>query len=63
MSGRPAKGTLSQGVAFGMLTFAATAVLGFGTGVAVARLFGVHVVGEFALAYAPTGAVWVLDDP
>ncbi len=60
MSGSSAKGTLTQGIAFGTLTFAATALLGLASSVVVARLYGVDVVGQYALAYAPVGAVWVL---
>ena len=30
------------------------------SGIVTARLYGIRVIGEFALAYAPTGAVWYL---
>jgi O-antigen/teichoic acid export membrane protein len=55
-----AKGTLGQGIVFGTVTFAGTALIGVVSSVVVARLYGVEVVGQFALAYAPTGIVWVL---
>jgi O-antigen/teichoic acid export membrane protein len=58
--GRANLATLSSGVSFGLLSFGATAVLNVASSILVGRLFGVHVVGEFALAYAPTGALWVL---
>jgi hypothetical protein len=34
-----------------------TAVLGLASGVAIGRLYGIDTVGEYAIAYAPTGAV------
>jgi O-antigen/teichoic acid export membrane protein len=60
MTGSSSKGTLGHGIVFGLLTFAATALIGLVSSVVVARVYGVDVVGQFALAYAPTGAVWVL---
>jgi O-antigen/teichoic acid export membrane protein len=44
-----------HGVSFGMLSFAVTALLGVVTSIVLARLYGVTVIGEFALAYAPAG--------
>ena len=35
------------------------ALLGVGSSILIARLFGVRVVGEFALASAPAGALLV----
>lgn len=54
------RGSFSKGVAFGGLTFVSTAVLGVVSSIVVARLYGIDVVGRFALAYAPTGVVWFL---
>ena len=58
----PAGGRLTygRGVSLGVLSFGLTAVLGVISGIAVARLYGIEVIGEYALAMAPTGAVWLL---
>lgn len=50
MSGRA---SLSEGAAFGILSFGVMAVLGVGGGIVIARLYGIETVGAFALAYAP----------
>ncbi len=42
------------------LSFLANALLALVTSVIVARLYGVSAIGEFALAGAPAGAVWLL---
>jgi O-antigen/teichoic acid export membrane protein len=52
--------SFSSGFAFGTVSFLAGGALAVLTGIVTARLYGIHVVGEFALAYAPTGAVWYL---
>lgn len=57
MSGR---GSYRGSVAYGGLTFAATAVFGVVTSVVIARLYGIEVVGEYALVIAPTSALWFL---
>lgn len=49
-----------EGFGFGSLSFVAGAVLGAVSTVAVARLYGIQVIGEFALATAPAGVVWFL---
>jgi O-antigen/teichoic acid export membrane protein len=54
------RGSFREGFAFGGLSSLAGAVLSFASGIAVARLYGIHVIGSFALAVAPTGAVWFL---
>jgi O-antigen/teichoic acid export membrane protein len=54
------RGSFRQGFGFGLAGFASSAVLALATSIATARLYGVDVVGEFALAYAPTGAAWFL---
>ena len=43
----------SRGMRFALASFAVTVVLSLGSSVATARLYGVEVVGEFALASAP----------
>jgi O-antigen/teichoic acid export membrane protein len=45
---------------FGALSFAVSGILALGSSILTARIYGVNVIGEFALAYAPTGAVWFL---
>lgn len=47
------RASLSEGAAFGILSFALMAVLGVGGGIVIARLYGIEVVGAYALAYAP----------
>jgi O-antigen/teichoic acid export membrane protein len=56
-TGRP---SFLQGFAFGTISFLAGGTLAVLTGIVTARLYGIHVVGEFALACAPMGAVWYL---
>jgi O-antigen/teichoic acid export membrane protein len=45
---------------FGALSFMVSGVLALGSSILTARIYGITVIGEFALAYAPTGAVWFL---
>ncbi len=45
---------------FGSLSFVVSGTLALGSSIVTARLYGIDVIGEFALAYAPTGAVWFL---
>lgn len=47
-------------VAYGGLTFAATAAFGVITSIVIARLYGIEVIGEYALVIAPTSALWFL---
>ena len=55
-----ARPSFHQGFAFGTISFLIGGALAFVTGIVTARLYGIHVVGEFALVCAPTGAVWYL---
>jgi O-antigen/teichoic acid export membrane protein len=55
-----ARGSYGRGVGFGAFSFLANALLSLAASVAVARLYGIAVVGEFALAGAPAGTVWLL---
>jgi O-antigen/teichoic acid export membrane protein len=55
-----AHGSYRSGFAFGILSFLAVAVFGVVSTVATARIYGVRVIGEFALASAPVTALWVL---
>lgn len=54
------RGSYRSGFFFGALSFAAALGLGFGSTVLTARLYGISVVGDFALVYAPVSALWVL---
>lgn len=56
----PERGTLTAGLSLGAASFVINIVVSLVTSVLIARLFGVRVVGQFALAFAPTGAVWLL---
>jgi len=54
------RGSYGAGLGHGAFSFLANAVLALLTSVVVARLYGVDVIGEYALAAAPAGAVWLL---
>jgi O-antigen/teichoic acid export membrane protein len=54
------RASFSVGFAFGAVSFLAGGLLALVTGIVTARLYGIQGIGEFALAYAPTGAVWYL---
>lgn len=45
---------------YGVLSFMSTAGLGIFTSIAVARVYGIDVIGLYALVLAPTGAMWFL---
>jgi O-antigen/teichoic acid export membrane protein len=54
------RGSFREGFGFGALSFAVGSILSLLSSIAVARIYGIEVIGEFALAYAPTGVVWVV---
>ena len=58
--GTPRRRSFVHAFAFGSATFAATAVMSVISAIATARLYGVNVIGQYALAYAPVGTVWYL---
>ncbi len=60
MSGAGKRGSYRAGFFFGSLSFAATLALGFGSTILTARLYGVSTIGDYALAFAPVSALWVL---
>lgn len=60
MSGEGRRGSYRSGFFFGVLSFAVALGLGFGSTVLTARLYGISAIGDFALAYAPVSALWVL---
>jgi O-antigen/teichoic acid export membrane protein len=53
-------GSYRAGFSFGTLNFLATAVIGLGSTILTSRLYGVRVIGQFALASAPTLALFTL---
>lgn len=57
---RGRRGSYRAGFFFGALSFSATVGLGFVSTIATARLYGVAVIGEYALVCAPVAAMWVL---
>jgi O-antigen/teichoic acid export membrane protein len=54
------RGSFSRGLGLGAVTFGAVGLLSLISTVLTARVYGIDVVGQFALAYAPTGAVVIL---
>jgi O-antigen/teichoic acid export membrane protein len=49
-----------SGFAFGTLGFVTATVLGVVSTIVTSRLYGVRIVGEYALVWAPVAALWVL---
>jgi O-antigen/teichoic acid export membrane protein len=60
VSGARRTPSYSEGLWFGALSFGSIALLSLFSSVAIARIYGVELIGRFALAYAPVGAVWYL---
>lgn len=56
----PTHGSYRSGFAFGILSFLAVATFGVVSTIATARIYGVRVIGQFALVTAPVAALWVL---
>ena len=54
------RGSLTAGLSFGAASFLGNTTVALFTSVFIARLYGVNVVGEFALVYAPVAAVTLL---
>jgi O-antigen/teichoic acid export membrane protein len=53
-------GSYRAGFAFGILSFVGMALFGVVSTVATARIYGVRIIGQFALVSAPVVALWVL---
>ena len=53
-------GSYRAGFAFGILSFLAVLTFGLISTIATARIYGVRIIGQFALASAPVAALWVL---
>jgi O-antigen/teichoic acid export membrane protein len=49
-----------SGFLFGTLSFFAAAALGVVSTIATSRLYGVRIIGQYALVWAPVAALWVL---
>jgi O-antigen/teichoic acid export membrane protein len=54
------RATYRSGFMFGTLTFVAVAGLGVASTILTARVYGVRIVGQYALVWAPVAALWVL---
>jgi membrane protein EpsK len=53
-------GSYRSGFAFGILSFLAMAVFGLVSTIVSARIYGVRIIGQFALVSAPIGVLWVI---
>jgi O-antigen/teichoic acid export membrane protein len=54
------RGSYGAGLSHGAASFVANTLVALVSSVVVARLYGVSVIGEYALAGAPAGVVWLL---
>lgn len=54
------RGSYRAGFFFGTLSFGATVGIGFVSTLITAWLYGVDVIGEYALVWVPVAALWVL---
>ncbi len=54
------RGTLGSGARFALLSFALGSFISLAGSIAIARVFGANTVGEYALAFAPTGMLMIL---
>jgi O-antigen/teichoic acid export membrane protein len=55
-----ARASYSSGAGFGVLSFAVFAILAVVSSIVTARLYGITVIGQYALVIAPVGAAWYL---
>jgi O-antigen/teichoic acid export membrane protein len=53
------RASFREGFGFAAISAAVGAVVGIASAILVARLYGIDVVGQYALATAPMGIVWV----
>jgi O-antigen/teichoic acid export membrane protein len=56
------RGSYRAGFAFGSVGFVVVALFGALSTVVTARLYGVRVIGQYALVMAPASALWVLSN-
>ncbi len=54
------RGSYRAGFFFGTLSFFAVTGVGVLSTIVTSRLYGVRIVGQFALVYAPVAALWIL---
>lgn len=59
---QPDRGSYQAGFAFGTVGFIVVALLGAVSTIVTARLYGVRVIGQYALVMAPAAALWVLSN-
>lgn len=59
-SSKPQRASYRSGFFFGTLSFLGTAVLGFVSTIVTSRIFGVQIIGEYALVFAPVAALNLL---
>lgn len=57
---RQERSSYRSGFAYGILSFLAVAIVSLLSAIATARVYGVHVIGQFALVSAPVAVLWVL---
>lgn len=57
---QPERASYRAGFFFGTLSFFGTAVLGLVSTIVTSRIFGVHIIGEYALVFAPVAALNLL---
>jgi O-antigen/teichoic acid export membrane protein len=56
------RGSYRAGFAFGSIGFVIVAIVGAISTVVTARLYGVRVIGQYALVMAPASALWILSN-
>ena len=56
------RGSFGAGLSLGGLSFLVTLAVGLVSSIVIARIYGVRIVGEFALVSAPTLAAWSLSN-
>ena len=53
-------GSYRAGFSFGVMSFLAVAVFGVVSTIATARIYGVHIIGQFAIVSAPVATLWLV---
>lgn len=56
----PKRASYRSGFFFGVLSFFVVACVGLVSTIVTSRLYGVRIIGQFALVSVPVGALWVL---
>jgi O-antigen/teichoic acid export membrane protein len=57
---QPRHGSYRAGFTFGIMSFLAVGVFGVVSTIATARIYGVHVIGQFAIVSAPVATLWLV---